>query len=244
MANDISQTDPVVSDGRVTEAIRCRVVALISGRGTNLQAIIDATRAGELPIEIRAVISDRASAPGLERARAAGIATEILAYRDFPERASFDAALMALIDRHQPDLVVLAGFMRVLGAAFVDHYAGRLLNIHPSLLPAFPGLRTHERALAAGVKHHGATVHFVTHEVDGGPAIIQAAVPVLPGDTPQTLAERVLHEEHRIYPLAIRWFAQRRLSVRSGTVLLDGRRDPIQGVPDAVTRENHDDSTR
>lgn len=210
----------------------------MSGRGSNLQAIIEATRTGELPVEICAVISNNAHAPGLQYARAANIATEILDHREIADRAAFDDALVDRIDRYRPDLVVLAGFMRVLGPAFVEHYAGRLMNIHPSLLPAFPGLHTHERALAAGVKRHGATVHLVTPEVDSGPIIVQASVPVLPGDTPQSLSERVLQEEHRIYPLAIRWFAEGRLTVREGTVLLDGRRDPIQGiVPDAATQE-------
>jgi phosphoribosylglycinamide formyltransferase 1 len=217
-----------VSDVRRKPAPRCRVVVLISGRGSNLQAVINAVRAGELPIEICAVISNRAQAPGLHNARAAGITTAILDHRDFTDRASFDDALAARIDCHRPNLVVLAGFMRILGAAFIDHYAGRLINIHPSLLPAFPGLHTHERALATGVKQHGATVHFVTHEVDGGPAIIQASVPVLPGDTPQSLAKRVLKEEHRIYPIAIRWFAEGRLSTRDGMALLNEQKDPIQ----------------
>lgn len=218
---------------------RCRVVVLISGRGSNLQAIIDAARAGSLPVDICGVVSNRAQAPGLHIARKAGISVAVVDHRDFPDRAAFDRALIAEIDPQRPDLVALAGFMRILGAAFIDHYAGRLMNIHPSLLPAFPGLCTHERALAAGVKQHGATVHFVTRDVDGGPVIIQAAVPVLSGDTPQSLAERVLKEEHRIYPIAIRWFAEGRLEVRDGNVLLNGRRDPIQGlVPDSRTQEN------
>lgn len=226
-------------------AARCRVVALISGRGSNLQAIIDAARSGELPIDICAVVSNRTQASGLRYARAAGITTAVIDHRDFPDRTSFDQALIERIDQDRPDLVVLAGFMRILGAAFIDHYAGRLINIHPSLLPAFPGLHTHERALAAGVTRHGATVHFVTHDVDGGPAIIQASVPVLPGDTAQSLAERVLKEEHRIYPTAIRWFAEGRLSIREGTVLLGGQCDPIQGiVPDPTSRENPSKLTR
>lgn len=217
---------------------RCRVVVLISGRGSNLQAIINATRAGELPIEICAAISNNAQAPGLAYARAADIATDVLDHRDFPDRTSFDLALIDRIDRHKPDLVVLAGFMRVLGPAFVAHYAGRLMNIHPSLLPAFPGLHTHERALAARVKRHGATVHFVTLDVDGGPIVVQASLPVFASDTPQSLEKRVLKEEHRIYPMAIRWFAEGRLRICDGVVLLNGRRDPIQGMPDTTTREN------
>ncbi|MFL6622282.1 MAG: phosphoribosylglycinamide formyltransferase [Sulfurifustis sp.] len=209
---------------------RCRVVVLISGRGSNLEAIIEANRCGNLPIEICAVISNRPEAPGLEVARCHGIPTEVVDHRRYSARSEFDRALQDRIDRNRPDLVVLAGFMRVLGAELIDRYAGRLINIHPSLLPAFPGLRTHERALAEGAKQHGATVHFVTHDVDSGPIIAQAAVPVLPGDTADTLAARVLIEEHRIYPLAIRWFVEGRLTVQNGRVLLDGRVDAVQGL--------------
>jgi phosphoribosylglycinamide formyltransferase-1 len=228
-----------VPDNRSQSVSRCRVVALISGRGSNLKAIIDAARTEDSRIDVCAVVSNNAHAPGLNYARAAGIAAEIVDHRAFSDRASFERALSARIDQHRPDLVVLAGFMRVLGPAFTDHYAGRLMNIHPSLLPAFPGLHTHERALAEGVARHGATVHFVSPEVDGGPIVVQASVPVLAGDTPQTLAERVLKEEHRIYPMAIRWFAEGRLSISDGTVLLNGQRDPIQGiVSDPATREN------
>ena len=211
---------------------------LISGRGSNLQAIIDAARVGECPIDIAAVISNRAQAPGLRNASAAGIDTVVVDHRDFSDRVSFDQVLMKQVDRHEPDLVVLAGFMRILGDAFIDHYAGRLMNIHPSLLPAFPGLRTHERALAAGVPQHGATVHFVTHEVDGGPIVTQAQVAVLPGDTPQSLETRVLAAEHRIFPIAIRWYAQGRLRVANGEVLLDGQRIPIYDLSDSGTQEN------
>ncbi len=203
---------------------------LISGRGSNLEAIIEAMRAAELPIELCVVISNQPHAPGLWSARRHNIPTEAIDHRDFPDRNAFDRVLMERIDRRQPQLVALAGFMRVLGPDFIDHYAGRLMNIHPSLLPAFAGLRTHERALAAGVKQHGATVHFVTHEIDSGPIIAQARVPVLPDDTAETLAARVLVEEHRIYPLAIRWFADGRLTVKDRRVLLDGRRHPSQGL--------------
>lgn len=206
------------------------VVVLISGRGSNLQSIIDQVHAGALPARITAVISNCADAYGLERAQAAGVPTRLLDHRQFPSRDQFDQALMALIDEYSPQLVVLAGFMRILGKDFVDHYAGRLMNIHPSLLPAFPGLHTHERALESGVAQHGASVHFVTPDLDGGPIIVQAAVPVLPGDTPDGLAERVLKEEHRIFPLAIRWFAEGRLEVRAGQVLLDGEVRPEQGL--------------
>ncbi len=206
------------------------VVVLVSGRGSNLQAIIKAVANGELPADIRAVISSEPGAPALARARTAGIPTHVVNHRDFPARDRFDQALMQRIEAYRPQLVVLAGFMRILGKAFIDHYTGRLINIHPSLLPAFPGLNTHARALQSGASHHGASVHFVTHEVDGGPVIIQAAVPVLPDDVPETLAERVLKEEHRIYPQAIGWFLAGRLSVENGRVLLDGQQRPEQGL--------------
>jgi phosphoribosylglycinamide formyltransferase-1 len=206
------------------------VVILISGRGSNLQAMLAETRTGKLPIEIRAVISNNPAAEGLQRARAAGVPAEIIDHRDYVERSLFDAALMRAIDRHAPRLVILAGFMRILGEAFIRHYAGRLLNIHPSLLPAFKGIDTHARALAAGAAQHGASVHFVTNDLDGGPVIVQASVPVRAGDTIDTLAARVLHEEHRILPLAIHWFVEQRLSIRNGQVLLDGKVRPEQGL--------------
>jgi phosphoribosylglycinamide formyltransferase-1 len=201
------------------------IVVLISGRGSNLQAIIEATRTG-LPATIRAVISNRPEAAGLDFARTAGIATEVIDHREHASRDDFDRALMDRIDRHGPELVVLAGFMRVLGPAFVQHYEGRLINIHPALLPAFPGLDTHRRAIEAGLREHGASVHLVTEEVDGGPVIVQARVPVLPGDTPESLAARVLEQEHRIYPQAIRWFAEGRLRLDGDRVLLDG--EPVR----------------
>ena len=201
------------------------VVVLISGGGTNLQAIIDAAEQG-LPIEIRAVISNRPDAYGLERARRAGIPTEVLDHRDYPDRESFDQALARLIDSYQPELVLLAGFMRILTPGFVHHYAGRMFNIHPSLLPRHQGLHTHERALQAGDSEHGASIHFVTEELDGGPVILQALVPVKEGDTPDTLAARVLEQEHRIYPLAVKWFAEGRLALDGNRVLFDGR--PLQ----------------
>jgi phosphoribosylglycinamide formyltransferase-1 len=213
------------------------VVILISGRGSNFKAILDATRAGQLPVDIRAVISNNPDATGLAHARSAGLHTEIIDHRAYPERDRFDQALMTAIDAHAPRLVVLAGFMRILGGEFIRHYAGRLLNIHPSLLPAFKGLNTHARALAAGVKEHGASVHFVTNDLDGGPVIVQAHVPVHSGDTPEILEARVLVEEHRIYPLAIRWFVEGRLSVRQGQVLLDGGRRPEQGLSDSRNQQ-------
>jgi phosphoribosylglycinamide formyltransferase-1 len=206
------------------------VVVLVSGRGSNLQAIINAVTHGELPADIRAVISSEPGAPALARARTAGIPTHVVNHRDFLARDQFDQALMQRIEAYRPQLVVLAGFMRILGKAFIDHYTGRLINIHPSLLPAFPGLNTHARALQSGASHHGASVHFVTHEVDGGPVIIQAAVPVLPDDVPETLAERVLKEEHRIYPQAIGWFLAGRLTIEDGRVLLDGQQRSEQGL--------------
>lgn len=200
------------------------LVVLISGGGSNLQALIDGAARGDLPVRINAVISNRADAFGLERAARAGIPALTLDHRGFPCRADYDAALADLIDRHAPGLVVLAGFMRILTPAFVARFHGRLFNIHPSLLPAYTGLHTHERVLAAGDAWHGATVHFVTAELDGGPAIVQARVPVLPDDDPERLAARVLVQEHRIYPLAVRWFADGRLRLGDdGRPVLDGQ---------------------
>jgi phosphoribosylglycinamide formyltransferase-1 len=195
-----------------------RIVVLISGRGSNMEALIRARDGGRLQVEIAAVISNHAAAGGLAVAAAHGIATTIVPHREFPDRASFDAALAGAIDAFEPGLVVLAGFMRILTPDFVDRYAGRLMNIHPSLLPAFPGLDTHERALASGCKIHGATVHFVTPELDHGPIIAQAAVPILPNDDAEVLARRVLALEHIIYPQAVGWFARGELSVESGVV--------------------------
>lgn len=199
------------------------LVVLISGRGSNLQSIIDAVGDGSLPVNIRAVLSNEPDAYGLERARRAGIETQIVNHRDFPTRNEFDAALIERIDRFEPGLVVLAGFMRILTPAFVNHYHGRLMNIHPSLLPKFPGLDTHQRALDASVKEHGASVHFVTPDLDSGPVIIQARVPVKESDDADTLAARVLEQEHAIYPQAIKWFAEGRLEIADGKVLLDGK---------------------
>jgi phosphoribosylglycinamide formyltransferase-1 len=206
------------------------VVALISGRGSNLQSIIDEVRADRLPIELRAVVSNNPDAHGLARAHAAGITTCILDHRQFSSRVHYDQAIMAAIDEYNPGLVLLAGFMRILGRVFVGHYAGRLINIHPSLLPEFPGLDTHARALQSGARQHGASVHFVTPGVDAGPIIIQASVPIYEDDSPEVLAARVLREEHRIYPQAIRWFAEGRLEIRGNRVLLDGAEQPEQGL--------------
>lgn len=196
----------------------CRVVVLLSGRGSNFQAIAEA----DLPVEIVAAISNRPQAAGLAYARARGLTAVALDHTEHPDRASFDALLADEIDRHQPDLVVLAGYMRILSPAFIARFQGRLLNIHPSLLPMFPGLNTHARALAEGVKIHGCTVHFVTPQLDHGPIVIQAAVPVRADDTADTLAARVLAQEHRIYPQAIRWFAEGRLENIDGCVNLKG----------------------
>ncbi|WP_457666675.1 phosphoribosylglycinamide formyltransferase [Thiolapillus sp.] len=202
---------------------RLPIVVLISGGGTNLQAIIDAANR-DLPVEIKAVISNHADAYGLERAKQAGIPTAVLKHRDFPDRDSFDAALMKLIDSYRPGLVLLAGFMRILTPDFVRHYHGRMLNIHPSLLPDFQGLHTHQRAIEADVQKHGASIHFVTEELDGGPIILQASVPVLPDDEADNLAARVLEKEHIIYPLAVNWFAQGRLLLNDADqVVLDGK---------------------
>ena len=199
-----------------------RIVVLISGRGTNLAAIIDAIAAGTLPVELAAVVCNEPGAPGIELARHAGHEATIVHHRDFPDRERFDAALAEAIDRYDPDLVVLAGFMRILTSGFVRRYRGRLVNIHPSLLPELPGLDTHARAIAAGVEVHGATVHFVTEELDGGPIIAQARVPVLAGDDPDTLAARVLEREHVILPRTLAWFAVRRVSLDGDRVLIDG----------------------
>ena len=203
-----------------------RIVILISGRGSNMEAMLHARDRGELPVEIAAVIANRADAAGLAVAASRGIPTRAVAHKDFADRAAFDAALSKCIDDFNPGLVVLAGFMRVLGAEFVTRYAGRLINIHPSLLPAFPGLDTHARALAAGCKVHGATVHFVTAELDHGPIIVQAAVPVLPMDDERALAARVLVQEHVIYPRAVLWFAQGRLRIEGGIVRVTGEPAP------------------
>jgi phosphoribosylglycinamide formyltransferase-1 len=205
-------------------AARLPIVVLISGTGSNLRAIAAQARAGALPVEIRAVVSDRAEAPGLAWAASAGIATVALAPGGFADRAAYDRALAGQVERFEPSLVVLAGFMRILGDEFVDRFTGRLLNVHPSLLPKYRGLHTHRRALAAGDREHGASVHFVTRELDGGPVVLQARVPVLDRDDEATLAARVLEQEHIIYPQCIGWFASGRLGMRDGAAFLDGRR--------------------
>ncbi len=184
------------------------IVILISGRGSNMEAIVRAFRQENWPARLCAVISNRADAAGLVFAERAGIPTRVVSHKDYADRETYDAALQAVIDTYEPDLVILAGFMRILTAGFVEHYTGRMINIHPSLLPSFRGLHTHRQAIEAGVRVHGATVHFVTPELDGGPIIAQAIVPVLPGDDEDTLADRVLAQEHRLYPRVVRWITE------------------------------------
>ncbi|MFP3514598.1 phosphoribosylglycinamide formyltransferase [Pseudomonas sp. SIMBA_077] len=201
----------------------CDVVVLLSGTGSNLQALIDSVELKNSPAKIRAVISNRADAYGLQRAKDAGIDTRALDHTAFEGREAFDAALIEVIDTFNPQLVVLAGFMRILSANFVRHYQGRLLNIHPSLLPKYKGLHTHQRALEAGDSEHGCSVHFVTEELDGGPLVVQAVIAIESDDSPHSLAQRVHTQEHQIYPLAVRWFAEGRLSLGEQGALLDGQ---------------------
>jgi len=202
------------------------VVVLISGRGSNLRALVEAG------VPVSGVISNAAEAKGLEFARSRGIATRVVEHRRFASREAFEAALGREIETFAPRLVALAGFMRVLGAGFVQRYQGRLLNIHPALLPSFPGLDTHARALAAGVKVHGCTVHFVTAEVDHGPIVIQAAVRVRPEDSAESLAARILEQEHVIYPRAVRWFLDGRLLLQNGVVTVKGNDAQLVVAPD------------
>lgn len=197
------------------------IVILISGRGSNMEAVVRALEAEGWPARVAAVISNKPEAKGLDFAKGRGIPTAVVANKAFASRAEFDAALQETIDGFAPDLVVLAGFMRILTAPFVEHYAGRMLNIHPSLLPLFPGLGTHQQAIDAGEKEHGATVHFVTAELDHGPIVAQAKVPVLPDDTEDTLSARVLVEEHKLYPYAVRLFVEDRLSIENGEVRIN-----------------------
>ncbi len=210
------------------------VVVLVSGRGSNLQALLDTSAAGWLPLDIRAVISNQPQAQALERAALAGIRSEALDHTGYAGREAFDAALAEAIDAHAPTLVVLAGFMRIFSDGFVQHYRDRMINIHPSLLPDFRGLNTHQRALDAGVERHGATVHFVTPELDGGPPVLQASVAVKPDDDADTLAARVLEREHRLYPLALRWYAEGRLRFDGVSAWLDDRilNEPLRDPPE------------
>ncbi|MGB1868170.1 MAG: phosphoribosylglycinamide formyltransferase [Porticoccaceae bacterium] len=207
-----------------------RLLVLISGGGSNLQSFIDACEEGSLQAEVVAVISNKAGVKGLDRAATAGIPNIVVDHRAFDSRDSFDQNLGDMIDSFAPDLVVLAGFMRILTPGFVNRFLGRLINIHPSLLPAYPGLHTHQRAIDAGDQQAGATVHFVTPELDGGPSVLQAQVPVLPDDSADILAQRVLDFEHRIYPMAAQWFCQGRLRMTNGQALLDGKALPETGV--------------
>ncbi len=207
-----------------THILRCRFVILISGQGSNMQELVRACQSEACPAEVVAVISNRAQAAGLAWAQAQGVATEVVPHKDFASREDFDQALATVIDRYSPDYVLLAGFMRVLTPSFVEHYAARLVNIHPSLLPAFPGLHTHEQALASGVQGHGCTVHFVTPVLDHGPIIAQGVVPVLADDSPETLAARVLSVEHRVYPQVATWLAQARVK------LMPDQRVQVDGV--------------
>jgi len=203
---------------------------LISGGGTNLQAFIDSTASGDLDLELKLVLSNKPGAAGLDRARKANINVECIEHRNYPGRAQFDAALIAKLADYEPDLIILAGFMRILTPVFIDQFAGRIFNIHPSLLPKYPGLDTHQRAIDAGDKWHGSTVHFATEELDGGPRIIQGRVPVLADDTAETLAARVLKVEHQIYPQAAALFAAGRLQYRDGDAWLDNKllEEPLQ----------------
>ncbi|WP_011588855.1 MULTISPECIES: phosphoribosylglycinamide formyltransferase [Alcanivorax] len=206
-----------------------RLAVLISGSGTNLQAIMDAREHGSLDVEIAVVFSNRANAAGLERASQAGIPTATLDHRDYPSREEFDQAMIDLLTPYAPDTVVLAGFMRILSSVFVRHYAGRLINIHPSLLPKYRGLNTHARALEAGDSEHGCSIHFVTEELDGGPLIAQAPISVQTNDTVDSLSKRVQQREHRLYPQVLQWRAQNRLELTYNGVLLDGKPLPTQG---------------
>lgn len=207
-----------------------RLAILISGRGSNLQAFIDASSRRDISAEIAVVISNNPAAEGLNKAADAGIPTRCIDHRNYPSRESFDAALAQEVQQWAPDAVILAGFMRILTPVFIQPFSGRLLNVHPSLLPKYPGLHTHQRALDAGDSQGGVTVHFVTLELDGGPPIIQARVPILPGDTAQTLADRVIEKEHLIYPLAAQWLIAGRLQLTDDGASLDGEPIPATGI--------------
>ena len=202
---------------------RLPIAILISGRGTNMRVIAERAAAGSLPVDVRVVVSDKSSAEGLQTAAAMKITTRVLEARQFADRPSYDRALIGLLAQYQPKLIVLAGFMRILTPQFIEAFAGRILNVHPSLLPKYPGLHTHRRALEAGEAVHGVSVHFVTEQLDGGPVVLQAEVPVLPGDTEKTLSARVQQGEHRIYPQAIDWFARGRLLLKEDRAWLDGQ---------------------
>jgi len=202
---------------------RCKTAILISGSGTNLQAFIDAVKDGDLDLELTVVFSNNPDAYGLQRAEQAGIPTACIQHSDFPDSESFDHAVIAELDRFEPDLLILAGFMRILSPTFVAHYAGKILNIHPALLPLYPGLNTHQRVLDAGDQWHGSTVHFVTEELDGGPRILQGRLAVVPGETADELATRVQAVEHQIYPEAAGWLGSGKVIFRDGQAWIDGK---------------------
>ena len=212
-----------MTDDNNSFAAALPIVVLLSGSGSNLQAIIDRISEGRLNARIMAVISNKADAYGLQRAQQAGIPTEVIEHHQFDSRESFDSQLIKTIDKYQPELIVLAGFMRILTDEFVNHYYGKMINIHPSLLPKYRGLHTHRRALEAGDNEHGLSIHFVSSKLDGGPVILQKTVPVMAGDTEQVLAQRVLAEEHKAYPQVIQWIAEKRLQLSGNQVLLDGK---------------------
>ena len=206
-----------------------RLVVLVSGQGSNLQAILDGCQQGQIHGSGAAVFSNKSEAYGLTRAREAGVPAHALAASQFADREAFDNQLMLEIDAYAPDLVVLAGYMRILSPQFVQHYAGRMLNIHPSLLPKYPGLHTHRQAIENGDEEHGTSVHFVTEQLDGGPVILQAKVPVFAGDTEDEVNARVQHQEHAIYPLVVSWFVEGRLEMKDDAAWLDGEKLPLEG---------------
>lgn len=217
------------------------LVVLISGSGSNLQAIIDACKSGKIAGKISAVISNKSDAYGLTRAENENIPTAVLANKEYADRDAYDAALIREINKYEPDLIIMAGFMRILTASFVNHFAGKMLNIHPSLLPKYQGLHTHQRAIEAGDKEHGASVHFVTEELDGGPVVLQAKVPVFSDDSASDLAERVHVQEHLIYPMVINWFCQKRLVMKEGKAFLDNELLPVSGYASDDNEENMND---
>lgn len=238
--SDLTYDSPgsdTLNDFSAEQADARRLVVLISGNGSNLQALIDAQAYGELGGEIVAVISNKADAYGLKRARDAGIDAVALPHGEYDSREAFDGALIKVIERHEPDLVVLAGFMRILSPIFVQRFYGRLLNIHPSLLPAYQGLNTHARVLADGGNEHGVSVHFVTDELDGGPVVMQAALKIRPGDNQEDVIEKIHAREHLIYPIAVRWFLEGRLKLGPNGPTLDGIALPAQGM-----RLSHEDA--
>jgi len=211
-----------------TFSAKKKAVVLISGSGSNLQAFIDHVNSGDLDLDIALVLSNVPTAFGLQRAKDAGIHSTYINHKDFENRLAFDQAMMERIDSVEPDIVILAGFMRILTSEFVNHYANRLINIHPSLLPKFTGVNTHQRAIDAREQWHGASIHFVIPELDAGPVILQGRLELRADDTPETLQERIHKIEHQLYPLAVKWFCENRLGIENGKVLLDGETSPLQ----------------